>query len=111
MVDQVTYSATVGAGKEAGITISYEGLKLGFYGAERDRTVPQVAGATGNYEHDEFNGAWYAKYSMGPVSIGYSETYMDAGVTQLSTKQQLQLKQRRTAGGILKVSKCQLRLT
>ena len=38
---QVTYSATVGAGKEAGITIAYEGLKLGFYGAERERTVPQ----------------------------------------------------------------------
>ena len=42
MVDQVTYSATVGAGKEAGITIAYEGLKLGVYGAERERTVPQV---------------------------------------------------------------------
>ena len=35
---QATYSATVGSGKEAGITIAYEGLKLGFYGAERERT-------------------------------------------------------------------------
>ena len=79
---QATYNATVGSGKEAGITIAYEGLKLGFYGAERERTVPKAAAATGNYVTDEFNGAWYAKYSMGPVSIGYSESYMDAGVTQ-----------------------------
>jgi outer membrane protein OmpU len=81
----VTYSESIGSGKEAGITIAYEGLKLGFYGAERSRTVPQVTGATGNYEHDEFNGAWYAKYSMGPVSIGYSEFYLDAGVTSAVT--------------------------
>ena len=78
---QVTYSAAVGSGKEAGVTISYEGLKLGFYGAERERTVPQTVTSSGNYEHDEFNGAWYAKYTMGPVSIGYSEFYFDAGVT------------------------------
>ena len=38
---------TVGAGKEAGITIAYEGLKLGVYGAERERTNPVQAAATG----------------------------------------------------------------
>ena len=111
VVKQLTMQ-TVGAGKEAGITIAYEGLKLGFYGAERERTVPKAAAATGNYEHDEFNGAWYAKYSMGPVSIGYSETYMDAGVTQaIQLKQQLQLKQKEQLVVSLQVSKCQLRLT
>ena len=78
---QTTYSASVGKGTEAGITIAYEGLKVGVYGSERDRTVPFSVGSSGNYEHDEFNGAWYAKYSMGPVSIGYSETYMDAGLS------------------------------
>ena len=76
-----TYSASVGKGTEAGVTIAYEGLKLGVYGAERDRTVPQAAAATGMYETDEFNGSWYAKYSFGPVSVGYSEFYFDAGVT------------------------------
>ena len=40
---------------------------------------------TGQEEHDEFNGVWYAKYSMGPVSIGYSEFYIDAGVTSAVT--------------------------
>ena len=98
---QLTYSETIGAGKEAGITIAYEGLKVGFYGAERDRTVPQTAAATGMYQHDEFNGAWYAKYSAGPVSIGYSETYADAGVTSaISTSSTTTAKTRRSGGGI-----------
>ena len=98
---QVTYSATIGEGKGAGITIGYEGLKLGFYGAERSRTKPETAGASGNYEHDEFNGVWYAKYTMGPVSIGYSESYMDAGVTSaISTTSTTTAKTRRAGGGI-----------
>jgi outer membrane protein OmpU len=96
---QVTYDATIGAGKEAGIKIAYDALTLGFYGAERDRTVPQTAAATGNYQTDEFNGVWYATYSMGPVSIGYSESYMDAGVTQ-AIETTNAAKVERTAGGI-----------
>ena len=76
---QATYTPSIGKGTEAGITIAYEGLKIGVYGTERERTVPYTVTGTGNYEHDEFNGVWYAKYSMGPVSIGYSESYMDAG--------------------------------
>jgi outer membrane protein OmpU len=96
----VTYDATVGAGKEAGITIAYEGLKVGAYGAERDRTVPYTATATGNYPHDEFNGVWYAKYSVGPVSIGYSESYIDAGITKDDSSHLNSAKGLRTAGGI-----------
>ena len=95
----VTYDATVGVGKEAGITIAYEGLKVGVYGAERERTVPYTVAGTGDYAHDEFNGAWYAKYTMGPVSIGYSEFYMDAGVTQ-AVESPNTAKVHRTAGGI-----------
>tara|TARA_B100000886_G_scaffold217485_1_gene150923 strand:- start:554 stop:1678 length:1125 start_codon:yes stop_codon:yes gene_type:complete len=98
---QPTYSDDVGDGKEAGIKIAYEGLTLGFYGAERERTTPFATGATGNYTHDEFNGAWFATYSMGPVSIGYSETYMDAGVTSaISTTSTTTAKAERTPGGI-----------
>ena len=26
-----------------------------------------------------FEGAWYVNYSFGPVSIGYTESYMDSG--------------------------------
>ena len=96
---QVTYSNTIGSGKGAGITVAYEGLKLGVYGAERKRTKPETAGATGNYEHDEFNGVWYAKYTMGPVSIGYSESYLDAGVSGAAETINA-AKTLRTAGGL-----------
>jgi len=95
----VSYNAAIGAGKGAGITIGYEGLTIGVYGAERDRTVPQIAAATGNYETDEFNGVWYAKYSMGPVSIGYSEFYLDAGVTSAVVTTNT-AKTRRSGGGL-----------
>ena len=97
---QVTYSETWGEGKEAGLTISYDALKLGFYGAERENVTGGKA-ATGQQLSDEFNGAWYVKYSMGPVSIGYSETYMDGGVTQaLTSEKTTSSKAERTAGGI-----------
>ncbi len=96
---QADYSPTFGKGYEAGVTITYEGLKVGIYGAERENTTPNAA--TGQQISDEFNGAWYAKYTMGPVSIGYSETYMDAGVTQaLSSEKTTSSKAERTAGGI-----------
>ena len=74
------HSQTIGSGQELGVTIAYEGLKLGAYGAERER---KTAGVT--QESDEFNGVWYAKYSFGPVSIGYSESYLDSGVTGSAT--------------------------
>ena len=95
---QATYSATYGSGKEAGVTISYEGLKVGVYGAERDNMVPF---GTADAIRDEFNGVWYAKYTMGPVSIGYSESYMDAGVTQsITSETTTTAKAERTAGGL-----------
>ena len=94
-----TYSASVGKGTEAGITLAYEGLTLGFYGAERERTVPAKNAASGQTNTDEFNGSWYAKYTMGPVSVGYSEFYFDAGVTQ-AVESTTAAKVHRTAGGI-----------
>jgi len=68
-----------GTGQEAGVTIAYDALKVGFYGAERENTTRVAAGK--DAVRDEFNGVWYAKYSMGPVSIGYSESYFDNGVS------------------------------
>ena len=95
---QPTYNATYGSGQELGLTIGYENLTLGFYGAERENMTPDQSGQDDT--RDEFNGAWYAKYSMGPISIGYSETYFDAGVVQTAVKTVDQAKTRRTAGGI-----------
>ncbi len=96
---QQAYSASFGAGYEAGVTITYEGLKLGVYGSERENTTPNAS--TGQQISDEFNGAWYINYSFGPVSIGYTESYMDAGVTQaLSSETTTASKAERTAGGL-----------
>ena len=69
-----------GTGQEAGVTIKYDALQVGVYGAERENKAHTSGGAV-DASQDEFNGVWYAKYSMGPVSIGYSEFYVDAGVT------------------------------
>ena len=77
------FSASYGAGTEAGITLTYEGLKIGAYGAERENITAVATGQ--DAVRDEFNGAWYAKYSFGPVSVGYSETYLDSGLQQSGT--------------------------
>ena len=89
--------ATYGTGKEAGVTIAYDAFKFGIYGAERENRTKTAAGADG--VRDEFNGVWYAKYSMGPVSVGYSEFYMDAGVSG-TAEATTAAKVLRTAAGI-----------
>ena len=94
-----TAGQTYGTGQEAGVTITYDALKLGVYGAERENTTPAAAGA--DSVSDEFNGVWYAKYSFGPVSIGYSESYVDSGVSEASTVATTSAKTLRTAGGIM----------
>ena len=92
----VAYNETYGAGKDAGVTIAYEGLTLGFYGAERQNMTPVVA--SNDDVRDEFNGAWYAKYTMGPVSIGYSETYVDNGIATAMTNTTSAQGERTSAG-------------
>ena len=89
---------TYGSGQEAGITIAYDALKVGVYGAERENDTPSAAGS--DAVRDEFNGVWYAKYSMGPVSIGYSESYVDSGVSETQTVATTSAKTLRTSGGI-----------
>ena len=93
------HNASFGEGTELGVRIAYDALQLGVYGTERKTSVPNTNTTTGQEIGDEFNGAWYVKYSMGPVSIGYSETYMDAGVTQDNESINAS-KTERTAGGI-----------
>ena len=93
------HNASFGEGTELGVRIAYDALQLGVYGTERKTSVPNTNTTTGQEIGDEFNGAWYVKYSMGPVSIGYSETYMDAGVTQANESINAS-KTERTAGGI-----------
>ncbi len=92
---------TYGSGTEAGLTIAYDAFKFGIYGAERENETPAAAGS--DTVRDEFNGVWYAKYSFGPVSIGYSESYLDSGVTG-SAEATTSAKTLRTAAGIFEGS-------
>ena len=70
----VTVNEDFGSSSAAGVTLSYDALKFGIYGAEIERT------AQGNTEvSDAFEGAWYVNYSFGPVAVGYTESYMDGG--------------------------------
>jgi outer membrane protein OmpU len=92
-----TAHKTYGSGQEAGVTIKYDALQIGVYGAERENLTPATAGTDDN--RDEFNGVWYAKYNFGPVSIGYSEFYVDAGVSQASVVATDSPKTLRTSGG------------
>ena len=70
-------SSTYGSGTGVGVTAAYGGLTLGAYGAERENKNAAATDDVG----DEFNGSWFVNYSFGPVSVGYQETYFDAGVT------------------------------
>ena len=65
-----------GSATGVGVTLSYDALKVGVYGAEIERVTPT---GTGDKVRDAFEGVWYAKYNFGPVSIGYSQSYMDGG--------------------------------
>ena len=92
-----TGGATYGTGQEAGITIGYDALKIGVYGATRENNTPVPGGS--DAVQDEFNGVWYAKYNFGPVSVGYSQFYVDAGVANNTVVATDSPKTLRTAGG------------
>ncbi len=67
------HSTEFNNGRSLGVTLSGNGLTVGVYGAERENDSGTAA------DKDEFNGVWYANYSMGPVAVGYSASYYDAG--------------------------------
>jgi outer membrane protein OmpU len=73
-----------GTGLGAGVTVKYDALTVGVYGAqiENNQAIQaQAANDSGDAISDVFEGVWYAKYSFGPVSIGYSQSYQDQGLT------------------------------
>ena len=76
-----TKSGTWGAGKDLGVTITglVDGLKLGAYVAEREQESPL------NADGDDSSGSWYATYTMGSVSVGYSQAYYDSGASGTAT--------------------------
>ncbi len=93
-----SHITTFGDGLDAGLTISTDlGLKVGAYVMTRENNKTTAAGI--DKVRDEFNGTWYATYSAGPVSIGYSTSYLDSGVTG-SAEAVSAAKVVRTAAGI-----------
>ena len=75
-----TKSGTWGAGTDLGLTLSTDmGLTLGAYVAEREQESPL------NADGDDSSGSWYATYTMGSVSVGYSQAYYDSGASGSAT--------------------------
>ena len=66
----------IGSARFAGVTITHDsGLTLGIAAQEADRNGISTAQVS-----NVFAGNWYAKYAMGPVSVGYLQGYADMGV-------------------------------
>lgn len=94
--EKVTALNNFGKGYGLGATIKYAGLTAGVYGSERENRDP-TAGAT--KVRDNFEGVWYAKYAVGPIAFGYSESYLDQGLNAADTAS-TDTKVVRTASGI-----------
>ena len=91
------HGGNFGKGYGLGATIKYAGLTAGAYGSERENRDP----TTGSTKvRDAFEGVWYAKYSVGPVSFGYSESYLDSGLNAAGGDNAATAKTVRTASGI-----------
>ena len=91
-------AADVGSGRSLGVTLSGGGLTLGIYGSEQE-----YDGANTNIG-DQFQGVWYANYSIGPVSVGYSQSYYDAGKDTTAATAKTAAKTVGTAGGIFEAT-------
>jgi len=71
-------SDTWGDGYGIGVTLSHDsGLTAGAYYATRENKNPNAVADV----NDETNMSGFVNYSMGPVSIGYQEFYVDSGLT------------------------------
>ena len=91
------HGGNFGKGYGLGATIKYAGLTAGAYGSERENRDP----STGSTKvRDAFEGVWYAKYSVGPVSFGYSESYLDSGLNAAGGDNAATAKTVRLASGI-----------
>jgi outer membrane protein OmpU len=68
-------TGTYGSARFAGVTLTHDsGLTLGVGAQEADRNCISTDLCNG-----VFAGNWYAKYAIGPVSIGYLQGYTDMG--------------------------------
>ena len=65
-----------GSAQNAGVTISHDsGLKLGIFGNEIHTNATDTTG------EDGFEATWYATYAMGPIAVGYQQSYVNRGLS------------------------------
>lgn len=96
-----TYTEGRGSGIGAGLTVAYDALKVGVYAAEIENTTVKNTTTSGDAQSDSFEGVWYATYSFGPVSIGYTESYLENGRDDANTAETANtVKTVRSANGI-----------
>ena len=70
---------TYGNGYELGATLTTDmGLTLGAYGATREYT--KLTATTADSGGDQFDGTFFIKYSNGPISVGYQQSYVDVAL-------------------------------
>ena len=74
----IARSDTRGNAYGVGFTVAYDALSLGIFGSEREHLNPTADKTI----EDEMSASWFAKYSAGPVSIGYSEFVVDSGLAK-----------------------------
>jgi len=94
---QMTVSASTGKGYGLGVTAKYDALTIGVYGNEIENKTPNAAG--NDAVRDSFGGVWYAKYSVGALSFGFSQSYLDSGLVG-AAEATTDAKVARTAAGI-----------
>jgi outer membrane protein OmpU len=90
-----TAHATYASGQAAGVNVAYGGIKVGAYVAE----ISSDAGTSGSRDEDRLDATWYAKYTAGPVSIGYQIAYLDEGLTGAAATASTSAKTIGTANG------------
>ena len=75
---------THGNGMDIGATLTTDaGLTVGLYGGTREYT--KSMGTLNDAGRDQFDGTWFVKYTTGPVSFGYQQTYVDSGLPGTGT--------------------------
>jgi len=70
-----TSSSSYGSGQALGVNLSANGFSVGAYAAEATKD----GGATA-LDQSALDATWFAKYTSGPVSIGYQTAYIDRGI-------------------------------
>ena len=91
---------SLASGQALGVDVSMAGFSVGAFGADISRdSLGVVARTTTNEKTDSFDGTWYAKYSTGPVSIGYQVGYLSRGINGSAETVTTAAKYVSTAGG------------